>query len=47
MKLLISQLKAQLEVLAQNDEILERSKVFDVHFPKTDKKDGTTIARFE
>jgi hypothetical protein len=38
-------LKAQVEVLAQSDEILGRSKVFDVHFQKTNKKEGTTIAK--
>jgi hypothetical protein len=35
-------LKAQVEVLGPSDEILERSKVFAVHFPKTDKKSATT-----
>jgi hypothetical protein len=38
-------LKAQVEVLGPGNELLERSKVFDVHFPKTNKKGGTTIAR--
>ena len=38
-------LKAQVEVLGPSDAVLERSRVFDVHFPKTNKKDGTTIAK--
>jgi hypothetical protein len=31
-------LKAQIEVFGPNDELLERSKGFDVHFPKIDRK---------
>ncbi len=38
-------LKAQVEVLGPSEEILERSKVFDIHFPKTDRKTTTTVAR--
>ena len=38
-------LKAQIEVLGLNDEVLERSKVFDLHFPKIDRKATAVIAR--
>ena len=38
-------LKAQVEILGPGDELLERSKVFDVHFPKTDSKSTTVIAK--
>jgi hypothetical protein len=38
-------LKAQVEIRGPGDEVLERSKVFDVHFPKTDRNTGTTIAK--
>jgi hypothetical protein len=38
-------LKAQVEVIGPNDSVLERSKVFDIHFPKTDKKATTVVAR--
>jgi hypothetical protein len=37
-------LKAQVDVLGPRDEMLERSKVFDVHFPKTEGRPATTIA---
>jgi hypothetical protein len=40
-------LKAQVEVLGPSDEVLERSKVFDVHFPKTNQKNGTTVAKVQ
>ena len=38
-------LKAQVEVLGPTDEVLERSKVFDVHFPKTAGKGTTVVAK--
>jgi hypothetical protein len=38
-------LKAQIEVLGLNDQVLELSKVVDVHFPKADKKTATAIAK--
>jgi hypothetical protein len=38
-------LKAQVEVLGPSDQILERSKVFDVHFPKTNAKGTTVVAK--
>jgi len=38
-------LKAQVEILGPGDELLERSKAFDVHFPKTDGKNTTVIAK--
>jgi hypothetical protein len=38
-------LKAQVEVLGPSEEILERSKVYDIHFPKTGRKTTTTVAR--
>jgi Peptidase family M48 len=38
-------LRAQIEVLSPRDKILERSKIFDVHFPKTDRKGTTIIAK--
>jgi Zn-dependent protease with chaperone function len=38
-------LKAQVEVLGPNDETLERSRVFDVHFPKRDQRNTTIIAK--
>jgi hypothetical protein len=36
-------LKAQVEVLGLNDEVLERSKIFDVRFPKIDRKATAVI----
>jgi hypothetical protein len=38
-------LKAQVDVLGPGDEVLERSKVFDVHFPKTNGRSTTIIAK--
>ena len=38
-------LKAQVEIRGPGDEVLERSKLFDVHFPKTDRNAVTTIAK--
>jgi Zn-dependent protease with chaperone function len=38
-------LKAQIEVIGPNDSALERSRVFDIHFPKTDKRATNVVAR--
>jgi len=38
-------LKAQVEVLGPSDEILERSRIFDVHFPKTASKNTMVVAK--
>ena len=38
-------LKAQIAVLGLNDKVLERSKVFAVHFPKIDRKATAVITR--
>jgi hypothetical protein len=38
-------LRAQVEILGPSDQVLERTKVFDVHFPKTDRNADTTTAR--
>jgi hypothetical protein len=38
-------LRAQVDVLGARDEVLERSKVFDVPFPKTDRRAAATMAK--
>ena len=38
-------LKAQIDLLGPDNELIERSKRFDVHFPKPDKKAGLRIAK--
>jgi hypothetical protein len=38
-------LKAQVEVLGPSDEVLERSRSFDVHFPKTASKSTMVVAK--
>jgi len=38
-------LKAQVEVLGASDEVLERSRIFDVHFPKTASKSTMVVAK--
>ena len=38
-------LRAQVEVIGPSDEILERSRVFDVHFPKTAGEASAMIAK--
>jgi hypothetical protein len=38
-------LKAQVEVLGPSDEVLERSRIFDVHFPKTASKNTMVVAK--
>jgi hypothetical protein len=38
-------LKAQVEVLGPSDEVLERSRIFNVHFPKTASKSTWVVAK--
>ena len=38
-------LRAQVDVLGSRDELLERSKVFDVHFPKVNGRADITVAK--
>jgi hypothetical protein len=38
-------LKAQVEVLGPRDEVLERSRIFDVHFPKTASNSTMVVAK--
>lgn len=38
-------LKAQVEILGPSDQVLERTKVFDIHFPKADRNTGTIVAK--
>jgi hypothetical protein len=38
-------LKAQVDLLGPDNELIERSKRFDVHFPKPDKKAGLRVAK--
>jgi len=37
--------KAQVDLLGPDEALLERSKTFDVHFPKAGKKSGSTLAK--